>query len=48
MLGVKIAFQEADRSEKEARKARAKSPVQVVDDDDITFIPQTPSRKLES
>jgi hypothetical protein len=47
MLGVEITFQKADRSKKEARKARAKSAVQVVDDDDITFIPQTPGRRLE-
>jgi hypothetical protein len=47
MLSFEIAFQEADGSEKQARKARAKSAVQVVDDDDIAFIPQTPSRKLE-
>jgi hypothetical protein len=42
MLGFEIAVQEADRSEEEARKARAKSAVQVVDDDDIAFVPQTP------
>jgi hypothetical protein len=45
MLGVEIAIQDADRSEKEAKKARAKNAAQVVDDDDTTFTPQTPSRK---
>lgn len=42
MLGVEIAIQEADRLEKEAR---AKNDAPVVDDDDTTFAPRTPSRK---
>jgi hypothetical protein len=46
MLGVEIAIQEADRSEKEAKKAMAKNAAQAVDDDDdTTFTPRTPSRK---
>jgi hypothetical protein len=36
MLGVEIAIQEADRSEKEAKKAMAKNAAQAVDDDDDT------------
>ena len=42
MLGVEIAIQDADRSEKEAR---TKGAAQVVDDGDTTFAPRTPSRK---